>query len=43
MVMIGRPPASERARLMFWQCRTQGATVVEAACAAQVTASTARR
>ena len=43
MVMIGRPPASERARLLFWQCRTQGATVVEAACAAEVTASTARR
>ena len=43
MVMIGRPPASERARLMFWQCRTQGATVVEAECAAEVTASTARR
>ncbi|OUS96851.1 IS30 family transposase [Rhodococcus sp. NCIMB 12038] len=43
MVMIGRPPASEQSRLIFWQCRTQGATVVEAACAAEVTASTARR
>ena len=43
MVWIGRPPASEQARLRFWQCRSEGASTAEAACAASVAYSTAQR
>lgn len=43
MVMIGRPRASIDAQFLFWQCRTDGATTVAAACAAEVAESTAYR
>ncbi|KOS53042.1 IS30 family transposase [Rhodococcus rhodochrous] len=43
MVWIGRPPAPEHARLRFWQCRSEGASTTEAACAAAVSSSTAQR
>ncbi|MGW0023455.1 IS30 family transposase [Rhodococcus sp. NPDC003383] len=43
MVWIGRPPASEQARLKFWQCRSQGMSTLAAACEAAVAYSTAQR
>ena len=42
MVKIGGPPVSDAARLVFWQCRSDGISTVAAASAAQVAVQTAR-